>query len=432
LADNSVDSVVTDPPYGLSDHDAGDIAEALACWLRGDVYTHDKRGFMGKAWDGFVPGPDVWREVYRVLKPGGHLVCFSGSRTHDLMGIAIRLAGFELRDTINHASTPHYLGWVQGQGFPKSLDVSKAIDKAAGAEREKSGPNSGRTGGIMGDAIGRVFNTELTAPATPDAQRWQGWHTALKPSLEPVLLFRKPLAASTVAAQVLATGTGALNVDATRVGTGEAPQTRPNGKTAEAAIFSASHGSTMHKRAEDWQSSPAGRWPSNLVLSHSEGCVKVGRKRVETGTAVRHNSGGNTFGGDNPKPPMGDMTYADADGMEEVDEWRCAPGCAVAALDSQAGERKSGAYKGPTARARNNGVGLGTTERRGGTSNAPDNYGDTDSASRFFPVFAYEQDDFVPWLYCAKASRREREAGLTEGPNRGAANGVSVRNAHPT
>ena len=134
------------------------------------------------------------------------------------------------------------------------------------------------------------------------------------------------------------------------------------------------------------------------------GCVKVGRKRVETGTAVRHNSGGNTFGGDNPKPPMGDMTYADADGMEEVDEWRCAPGCAVAALDSQAGERKTG---GMNAKRTN------TSAWFGDTRNDPNGgYDDTGSASRFFPVFAYEADDFVPFRYVSKASRREREAGL--------------------
>jgi site-specific DNA-methyltransferase (adenine-specific) len=130
LADDSVDAVVTDPPYGLSDHDAGDVAEALACWLSGEEYVHGRGGFMGRSWDAFVPGPVLWREVYRVLKPGGHLLCFAGTRTQDLMGIAIRLAGFECRDTLQ---------WLYGSGFPKSHDVSKAIDRNVGEPRPKAG-----------------------------------------------------------------------------------------------------------------------------------------------------------------------------------------------------------------------------------------------------------------------------------------------------
>ena len=142
------------------------------------------------------------------------------------------------------------------------------------------------------------------------------------------------------------------------------------------------------------------------------GCVKVGRKRVETGTAVRHNSGGNTFGGDNPKPPMGDMTYADADGMEEVDDWQCEEGCPVKALDSQAGERKSRrSFRGLSGR---HDPGQGPDHNRiKPYTNSERGHNDEGSASRFFPVFAYEADDFVPWLYCAKASRRERTCNGT-------------------
>ena len=144
------------------------------------------------------------------------------------------------------------------------------------------------------------------------------------------------------------------------------------------------------------------------------GCVKVGRKRVETGTAVRHNSGGNTFGGDNPKPPMGDMTYADADGMEEVDDWQCEEGCPVKALDSQAGERKSGGgVKSKAGRQLKNygiyGECTPTQDKTGPQGLEPD----TGSASRFFPVFAYEADDFVPFRYVSKASRRERTCNGT-------------------
>ena len=121
LADNSIDAVVTDPPYGLSKEP--DMMEVMKHWMNGDDYVHTGGGFMGKSWDSFVPGPSIWKEVFRVLKPGGHLLAFFGSRTYDLGTLAIRLAGFEIRDQNM---------WVYGSGFPKSLDVSKAIDKANG------------------------------------------------------------------------------------------------------------------------------------------------------------------------------------------------------------------------------------------------------------------------------------------------------------
>lgn len=128
LPDNSIDSCVTDPPYGLSREP--DIVEVLTKWLDGEDYHHRGGGFMGKTWDSFVPGPSIWREVYRVLKPGAHLLCFAGTRTQDLMTVSLRLAGFEIRDVIE---------WLYFSGFPKSLDVGKAFDKRAGVEREVIG-----------------------------------------------------------------------------------------------------------------------------------------------------------------------------------------------------------------------------------------------------------------------------------------------------
>ena len=123
MPDNSIDAIVTDPPYGLSKEP--DMAEVLKHWLAGDDYVHKGKGFMGKSWDSFVPGPAVWRECLRVLKPGGHLVSFFGTRTYDMGVLAIRLAGFEVRDQ---------LAWVYGSGFPKSQNVSKAIDKAGSSD----------------------------------------------------------------------------------------------------------------------------------------------------------------------------------------------------------------------------------------------------------------------------------------------------------
>ena len=188
LEDNSVDSIVTDPPYGLS--------------------------FMGKRWDYDVPNVDIWKECLRVLKPGGHLLCFAGTRTQHRMAVRIEDAGFEIRDMI---------AWVYGSGFPKSLDVSKAIDKAAGVEREvlgetRKGAQTNSTGryGAWGDGI------TPTAPATDAAKQWDGWGTALKPALEPITVARKPLI-GTVAENVLQHGTGAINVDGGRVEGGRWP-----------------------------------------------------------------------------------------------------------------------------------------------------------------------------------------------------------------
>jgi len=179
FADESLSSVVTDPPYGLA--------------------------FMGKKWDYDVPSVEVWAECLRVLKPGGHLLAFAGTRTQHRMAVRIEDAGFEIRDMI---------AWVYGSGFPKSLDVSKAIDKAAGAEREvvstKPAYGIGGNGCLGGHSDGAVAS--VTLPATDPASQWSGWGTALKPAHEPICMARKPLI-GTVAANVLAHGTGAINVD---------------------------------------------------------------------------------------------------------------------------------------------------------------------------------------------------------------------------
>lgn len=256
MPDNSVDSIVTDPPYGLSNIKPQRITEAITAWATGDRESvPDGRGFMGKAWDSFVPPPAVWDECLRVLKPGGHLVAFAGSRTHDLMGLSIRMAGFEIRDG---------LAWLYGSGFPKSMDVSKAIDKSGGvspvesslvlrAARERSGMSredvaaavgctassvrdwedgraratgfaveyittspayrdklaellgytdderiiTGSTTRRIGDgtvmALGHSGAVYSSKPVTPKAAEWSGWRTALKPAFEPVTLARKPL-----------------------------------------------------------------------------------------------------------------------------------------------------------------------------------------------------------------------------------------------
>jgi len=207
------DSVVCDPPYGLSKEP--DIAEVLTKWIAGEPYDHGHGGFMGKAWDSFVPHPDVWKEVFRVLKPGGHALVFSGTRTQDLMTIALRLGGFEIRDVIE---------WLYFSGFPKSMDVGKAFDRRVGAEREVIGVRYDGVGSDSGEgrynwnngSSAQTNEVKITAPATDLARKWDGWGTALKPAHEPIIVARKPLV-GTVAETVERYGTGAINIDGCRI-----------------------------------------------------------------------------------------------------------------------------------------------------------------------------------------------------------------------
>jgi len=187
-----LDSVVTDPPYGLK--------------------------FMGKGWDHGVPGSAFWEAVLAVMKPGAHLLAFGGTRTYHRLACAIEDAGFDIRDCVF---------WIYGSGFPKSLNVSKAIDKAAGADREMmgDGPFAARkpngSAGVNSVGLSKTPGAKVTAPATESAKQRDGWGTALKPACEPIVLARKPLSEKTVAANVLAHGTGALNIDGCRIETSD-------------------------------------------------------------------------------------------------------------------------------------------------------------------------------------------------------------------
>jgi len=264
--DNSIDSFVTDPPYGLGKEP--DMVKCLQDWIdHGYHVPSAKKGFMGREWDAFVPQPIFWKEVFRVLKPGGHVVSFGGTRTYDLMVLAIRLAGFEIRDQ---------LSWIYGGGFPKSANVSKMIDKQAGAVREVVGTvkkahitqantNEGwhRPSHLNEDGS---FKTEMniTAPATDEAKGWDGWGTALSPSHEPIVLARKPLEKGlTVAQNVLKWGCGALNIDKSRIGVegGTAKGTFPNEDS------NGVYGNGLNGACEIVDIGK-GRWPSNLLLAN--------------------------------------------------------------------------------------------------------------------------------------------------------------------
>jgi len=247
LPDNSVAAIVTDPPYGI--------------------------GFMGKGWDHAVPGAEFAEQAYRVLKPGGHIIAFAATRTVHRLTVALEDAGLEVRDQI---------GWLQWQGFPKSLDVSKALDKKAGAEREVVGKQrltgtarKTADGGSHGcaktnDALEqttRIATTiDITAPATPEAKQWAGWGTALKPATEPAILCRKPLA-GTVADNVLEHGVGGINVDGCRMAYGDPAWPGPTGEVGDRSIGGwqdsyVGGGLTNPISTKD----PGARWPANIYV----------------------------------------------------------------------------------------------------------------------------------------------------------------------
>lgn len=246
LPDASIHSIVTDPPYEL--------------------------GFMGKSWDstGIAYNVELWRECLRVLKPGGHLLAFGGSRTYHRLACAVEDAGFEIRDQIM---------WIYGSGFPKSLDVSKAIDKAAGAERKIIGhtdPHDPRTAmarSIYGKNIQDKpgLGNLITAPATNEANQWDGWGTALKPAHEPIVVARKPLD-GTVANNVLTHGVGALNIDGCRVHRSDDDVSQAGHRTA---TFGHENKVSGGDGSGGWSQNDAGRWPANIIHDGSDEVLEL-------------------------------------------------------------------------------------------------------------------------------------------------------------
>ena len=264
MPDNSVDSIVTDPPYEL--------------------------GFMGKSWDssGVAFNVEVWQEALRVLKPGGHLIAFSGSRTYHRMAVAIEDAGFEIRDQIM---------WVYGSGFPKSMNLEKSINKMDGVEFIEK-PASGV--GFMNAEGAGGYNTtinqlEQVGDSSERAQQWQGWGTALKPAHEPMVLARKPVV-GTIANNVLIYGVGGLNIDGARVGS--------EGGTKASEFFPETETVTAYGNGLNGNKKPtpldAGRWPANFIHDGSDEVVAL---FPDTGKST---------GGRIGKKSMGDVTNVPA------------------------------------------------------------------------------------------------------------------------
>ncbi|MES2355591.1 MAG: DNA methyltransferase [Pseudomonadota bacterium] len=314
LPENSVDSICTDPPYGLK--------------------------FMGARWDYDVPSAEMWREALRVLKPGGHLLSFGGTRTYHRMAVNIEDAGFQIRDQML---------WVYGSGFPKSHNISKAIDKAAGVVMETRGhfqytqADTAMTAGAFRTNEERSNPGCKTPPTTTDsAKQWDGWGTALKPAHEPICLAQKPISEKTIAANVLRWGTGAINVDGCRIGS--ANTRRPASETQYGIMHDG-----KPRAKEVLSGSDSGRFPSNLLLGCAETCTDLAHDMFE---------------------------------------------CPIARIDEQSGLSKSTklnciqAPRSPQSKGR---------ERERERERIDEGYSDKGGASRFF--------------YCAKASKRERNEG---------------------
>lgn len=456
--DASVDSVVTDPPAGLafmakewddpdtwkypiSSHgftDGGDRVPAPAIGTssrnpncrkcrrhkRGwkdvpgcqcaepDFDTTESRLADRDAFVGFLQG--IMTECFRVLKPGGHALVWSIPRTSHWTARALEEAGFEIRDCVYH---------VFGQGFPKSLNVGKAIDKMAGATREVVGsyrvggnaltPTSEKGGTYgVGAPNSPPGDLPITKPATPEAEQWDGWGTALKPAVECWWLCRKPIEAQNVASQVLKTGTGAINIDGTRI----------------AGVPQIPSSIRSYRRFDDKGDEPdlvpppppnaAGRWPSNLVLTHSEGCQKVGEMNAPAPVINRFDDGMKPFG-----DGAGHSYTQSGGGTEVLPVYECVEGCPVLEMNRQGyemGTHKAGSPQPPQEK-----WDMSTTAPSfGGGFSGPSGrrYGDDGGAARFFLNLEPE----VPFYYTAKAAKSEKEEGLDE-----SADGKR-QNIHPT
>lgn len=453
--DNSVDSIVTDPPGAIS--------------------------FMGRKWDGDKGGRQQWvawlteimQEALRVLKPGGYAIVWAIPRTSHWTATALEDAGFEIIDSLHH---------FFGSGFPKSHNASKAIDehdfrqwlkanpgahelhrkskarKKTGGERGKrvaarvdrmlrrragllrdvvhsytasgnAGTPTSEKGGTYGVGVANSEAVELhvTRGATERSRKWDGYGTALKPGHEVWWLAQKPIK-TTVAANLLEHGTGALNIDGCRVATDWNEPDRPDSWKRSGHTADPDAGKIAAPPGQGIEFHPGGRWPPNVVFTHSSGCKRQGTRKTKTSSHPK----GPAFDPRSAKvggPVYGEyqrnsgVQHVGADGTETVAAWDCAPDCPVRELERQSGELKSGDRASiPTA------LGGGFGGRGGSLSNQYT--GDIGTAARFFPQFQWDDEALElnqRFLYAAKPSRAERDSGLTHFKPHGTA-----RNVHPT
>ena len=397
--DNYFDAVVTDPPYGLGKEP--EAAELMKDWIEHGYHEISGSGFMGKEWDAFVPQPLFWKEVFRVLKHGGHVVAFYGTRTYDWGVMAMRFAGFEVRDCIQ---------WLYGSGFPKSHNISKAIDKMYGAEREVIGQKKHSRKGVAiaeerteigAGSFGSERISNITLSVTEEAKKWDGWGSALKPANEPIVLARKPLEKGlSIAENVLKWGTGGINIDGCRIGFTDDVNMAATQKTNNLSKvkFFDNYRNDLQIPIETYKSN--GRFPANIILTHHPECECKGVKKVKAikgGSAeatMKSGNGKNGIYGKYSHNKIGENAggLGDENGQETVEDWNCHPDCPIKILDEQSGILKSGDMNGEY-----NWFGYHEIYGKAGKREAI-SYGDKGGASRFF--------------YVAKASKSERNNGL--------------------
>ena len=350
LPDNSVDSIVSDPPYGLS--------------------------FMGKKWDYDVPSVEFWKEVYRVLKPGGHVLSFGGTRTYHRMVVNIEDAGFEIRDQIM---------WLYGSGFPKSLNIGKAVDKLQGNDREVVGERdllgpAIHEGGTRPEGKGSI---EITKGQSP----YEGWGTALKPANEPICVARKPLSEKTVAENVLKWGTGGINVDGCRVSHNEPIRTMKAQEGGNKVYGQAG------RKEETTELKEEGRFPANIILE----CLCDEVIKGEKGEPRTGRKGGTN---------NSEFSKAISPNPDYIGKWpndkgdiHTNPMCPCYLMDEQSGTLKSGEVKPHHKKNKTaNGYQGSCYGKFKNEDTSLSGYGDKGGASRFF--------------YQAKVSKAERNMGL--------------------
>lgn len=380
LPSDSEDACFSDVPYGLGSRSP--TAEELVAYLLGRASLDMGGDFMSEEWE--IPTVAVWREIYRVLKPGAPVLSFAGSRTCDLITVGMRAAGFEVRDVIQ---------WWYGTGFCKSLNLERAIsvDTCALEGRHFARKVPAEKDRVAGDHV---------CPVTSEAAPFEGVGTGLKPAYEPCVVAMKPLD-GTFVENALKWGVAGLAIDAARIGT--------EGGGTECSHFpdpcrghesKGKFGRTVHATPS---AGAVGRWPANVLLSHLPECVRAGVKLVRGSNHAGGGGGGGIWAPGNGVPVS--PGKADADGYERHAAWVCAPGCAVAELDQQSGERPSTltGRADPNAKHASPASEERTRESMFGNARAVSAvYADSGGASRFF--------------YCAKASRRERELGCEDLP----------------
>ena len=409
--DNHFDAVVTDPPYGLGKEPNAE--QMLRAWIDTGFLEVSGSGFMGKEWDAFVPQPLFWKEVFRVLKPGGHILSFFGTRTYDWGVMAMRLAGFEVRDCIQ---------WVYGSGFPKSYNVAKGIEgkivngsaswndwKILDGEKEQVnwGYSKGQAEQGYRDDYTEA-NKERVGKVnfqSKEAKQWDGWGSALKPANEPIVLARKPLEKGlSIAENVLKWGTGGINIDGCRVSFKDKADYDESTQKNQHENFGTKpmtnnnvYGDYSMVQPKNYQ--PQGRFPANLIMSHHPECECVGTKKVK---AIKGGSGGSAsmnekgYGFNKIQNGANAGGLGDENGEEIVEDWNCHEDCPIKIMDEQSGVLKSGDIK----PHKNNSTSIiGGNKGLQNSQNINVNFkGDSGGASRFF--------------YCAKASKSERNKGL--------------------